>query len=189
MKDNENRESNKNNMAGEKWINLVTLLLGEAAMIALFIVYIHWECRLKFGNCMQEVSFILVIGMILIVAAASGSLKELGCAFPYCIMPDSDISASQAGKAVHAVKLAMITSALTGGMITLLNLITVFYTDVNLVTIEEKLYEVGPGQILIASSLQYLLCGIFVAMLFLPIYGRLKRMLSGFFQCDDCVKG
>lgn len=161
----------------EKFIKLFTLILGEGAIIALLYIYNYGQHNMSLKDCINdELSFILIIGMILVVVTASGSLKELGCAFKYCIMSDSDISASQVGKSVHAVKLAMIISMFTGGMITLFNLITVFYTNVNLVTIEEKLYEVGPDQILIAVSLHSLICGTFITLLFLPIWGRLKRM-------------
>lgn len=160
-----------------KIINVFKLLLGECAIVALLYFFIRVERGLEFDNYMNTLGFTLIIGMLLVVVTAAGSLKELGYAFKYCIIPDSDISASQIRKSVHAVKLAMITSMFTGGIITLFNLITVLCTDVNLVTIEEKLYEVGPGQLLIAYSLNGLTCGIFMALLFLPIWGRLKRMV------------
>lgn len=157
-----------------------TLLLGECAIIVFLGVYIYWQYLapfpgLKLGVYFDMLNLIPIIGMILIVMAATGSLKELGYAFKYCVMPDSDFSADQVGKAARAVKLAMITAVLTGGIVTLFNVITVFYTSINLFTIEDKLYEAGPGQILIASSMTSLLCGMLVAILLLPIYGRLKK--------------
>lgn len=160
-----------------------TILLGECAIIVFLGVYIYWQYLmpfpgLKLGIYVDALNLIPIIGMLLIVMAATGSLKELGYAFKYCFMPDSDFSTDQVGKAVRAVKLAMITAVLTGGIVTLFNVITVFYTSVNLFTIEDKLYEAGPGQILIASSMTGLLCGMLVAILLLPIYGKLKKMIS-----------
>lgn len=156
------------------------LLLGECAIIVFFGVYIYWQYLTPFpglnpGVYFDALNLIPIIGMLLIVMAATGSLKELGYAFKYCFMPDSDFSDDQVGKAARAVKLAMITAVLTGGIVTLFNLITVFYTSINLFAIEDKLYEAGPGQILIASSMTSLLCGMLVAILLLPIYGRLKK--------------
>lgn len=169
--------------SGQKFVKLFTLCLGECAIIALLGVYIYWQYLTPFpglnlGSYIDSLNFIPIIGMILIVTAATGSLKELGYAFKYCVMSDSDISVSQVGKAVYAVKLAMITSVLTGGIVTLFNIITVFYTSVNLFTIEGKLYEAGPDQILVAFSMTSLLGGMLVAILLLPIYGRLKKMIS-----------
>lgn len=172
---------NENSKNGKR--KLFTLLLGECAIIALLGVYIYWQYLtpfpgLKLGIYIDALNLIPIIGMLLIVIAATGSLKELGYAFKYCVMSDSDLSADQVGKAVRAVKLAMITAVLTGGIVTLFNVITVFYTSVNLFMIEDKLYEAGPGQILIASSMTSMLCGMLVAILLLPIYGRLRKMIS-----------
>lgn len=160
-----------------------TLILGECAIIALFGVYIYWQYLtpfpgLKLGIYFDTLDLIPIIGMLLIVLAATGSLKELGYAIKYCVVSNSDVSDAQVGKAVRAVKLAMITAVLTGGIVTLFNVITVLYTSVNLFMIEGKLYEAGPGQILIASSMTSMLCGVLVAILLLPIYGRLKKMIS-----------
>lgn len=168
---------------GQKFKKLFTLLLGECAIIALLGVYIHWQYLspfpgLKLGIYIDGLNFIPIIGMLLIIMATTGSFKELGCALKYCVMSDSDISAGQVGKAVHVVKLAMITAMLTGGIVTMFNMITVFQASLNFYTIEDKVYEAGPNQILIAASLTGMLCGMLVALLLLPIYGRLKKMIS-----------
>ena len=116
--------------------------------------------------------------MLLIIMLSTGSFKELGYAFKYCVIPDSDISVGQVEKALHAVKLAMVTAILTGVTVTLFNMITVFRTSINLITIGEKIYEAGPDQILIAASMTSVLSGMLVALLLLPIYGRLKKTIS-----------
>lgn len=168
---------------GQRFVKFSTLLLGECAITALLGFYIHWQYLTPFpglvlGIYISGLNFIPIIGMLIIIMLATGSLKELGYAFKYCVMSNSDISVGQAGKAVCAVKLAMITAVFTGGIITLFNLITVFETSLNFFTIEEKVYETGPDQLLIAASMTDMLCGMLVALLLLPIYGRLKKIIS-----------
>lgn len=162
---------------------LLALLLGECAIVAFLGVYIYWQyltpfSGLKLGSYFDTMSFVPITGVILIVMAAAGLLKELGRAFLYCVVPDSGLSAEQVGKAVQAVKLSMVTAVLTGGIVTLFNVITVFYTSLNFYTVEGTVRAAGPDQILIASSMSSMLCGLLVAILFFPIYGRLKRMSS-----------
>lgn len=162
---------------------LFTLLLGECAIVAFLGFYIYWQYLtpfpgLKLGIYVDAMSFVPVTGVILIVMVATGSLKELGRAFQYCVVPDSGLSAEQVGKAVQAVKLSMITAVLTGGIVTLFDVITVFYTSLNFYTVEGTVRAAGPDQILIGSSMSSVLCGLLVAILFLPIYGRLKKVIS-----------
>lgn len=157
--------------------------MGECGIIIFLSVFIHWQYLTPFPHLNLRVyvdglSLISITGMLLIIMLSTGSFKELGYAFKYCVIPDSDISVGQVEKALHAVKLAMVTAILTGVTVTLFNMITVFRTSINLITIGEKIYEAGPDQILIAASMTSVLSGMLVALLLLPIYGRLKKTIS-----------
>lgn len=164
-------EGKKSSVAvlGTKTASVISLVAGEAAIMIFLGVVIRLLLRpgMTVGIYIDALNIVTVISMILIVIAAAGQMRELGCAFKYCAVPDSEIDADLVAKSAGAVKLSMITAVLSGGIVTVLRVISLLYFP--------DMESLGQ-QILLAGAMTDLLCGMMIAVLLLPIYGRLKKL-------------
>lgn len=145
----------------------LSLAAGEAAIAVFGGVCIHLLAPEAQAVVWQDgLSLIPLAGMILIVLLAAGLLQDFGRAFVYCIKGHQDITGKQMDRAVHSVKVSMATALITGVAVALVQAIHILvYTD---------MAEVEFLGLNFSVPCIGLLYGVFVTLLLLPVYARLK---------------
>ncbi len=148
---------------------IISLIAAEVAFLLLggiLLGVVTTGAGTKAAVYMDGLSLLPIVGMVFIVLAATGLLREFGHAFVYCVEDDSEVSAVQIRKAAYSIKLSMVTALLTGAVTTAVLLISLLYSPL-----------VGQTEyfpLLFADSVIGILYGMIAVISLIPIYASLK---------------
>lgn len=162
-------KSRKNPSNALKIGRVLFLIVGEAAILifgGIFLRIYMVDLDINAVIYIDNLSWLPIIGMIFIVLAVTGLLKEFGRAFAYCFKGESELTAAQVKRAAFSIKLSIVTALLTGILMTIVVTIGILYSPV--------VGQTDNLPLVFGNSIIGMLYSIIAAILLLPIYAKLK---------------
>jgi len=114
---------------------------------------------------MDMMSLLAILSVTTVALLTAGYMKDFIRAIAICVGKEADIDEKEIKDSVHACKLAMSASAISGIVITLIGMVTILLQG-----LETEL--IGPN---ISVAILSTLYGLIIVLLILPVMGRVIR--------------
>ena len=162
-------KNGKESFMSNKTGRMIALIVGEFILALIWLMFLRWNNpHVKAVYYQDSLAFGLIVAMMLFMLIFTGTIKNFGLAFVYCVAKNAEVTLSQIKTSLFAVKLSMVTALLTSISMSIMMVIDIL----------SHLYieQAEMWGFMFSVPCINVLYGVLAVMLLLPIYARRRVM-------------
>lgn len=162
-------KNGKESFMSNKTGRVIALIAGEVIPALILLMFLRFNNPYVQAAYYQDsLAFFLIVAMVACVLICTGTIKNFGLAFVYCIEQNAEVTIAQIKTALFAVKLSMVTALLTSISMAIMMVIDILghlYMD-----------QAEMWGFMFSVPCISILYGVLAVILLVPIYARLRVM-------------